>query len=188
MSKKIENVKTVKGFRTFLSTEIKDHHATADRIVSAELVNDNDFTSAEKQVKRELHHIGKKGKLTMIDDQAMEKALAFFKSALRDFSGNDIDKIRTLSEALEKNDPENITSGLFKALQTIAKIEVKSGQKDQISVTEISRHHAHKNNVRTSFTLLDKLGLIKQVKEARSVVGYSLNWNSPLVNLINLFK
>lgn len=183
-----KSIKTLPTFKSFLTTSINDHETRAERIACAELVTDADKKQAEQAAKRELHHLTRKTKIRAMSDESMTKALAFFQTAQRDFSGYDLDKVRTLSDALHNNSIDKLNSGLEKALFCLAKIEQKSGQKDSISVTEIMRYHAHRNNVRTSFTLLDKLGLVAQIKDGRSVTGYSLKWNDALQSLIGLYK
>lgn len=183
-----KSVKTLPVFKSFLTTSINDHEKRISQTVESEIITDADLSAAERAVKREQHHLTRKTKIRGLTDETMTKALAFFQSAQRDFSGYDLDKVRTLSIALEANDTDKLNSGLEKALYCLAKIEQKSGQKQSISVTEIARHHAHKNNVRTSFTLLDKLGMIAQEKDGRAVTGYRLNWSAPLVSLLALYK
>jgi len=188
---KATDTKKVNAFRTFLETSVSEHQETIERttdaFISAESVNDNDLRNAERAVKKEQHHIRKEGKLLNLERDAMLKASELTKQFARAQSGNDKEKVATLAAALDTNNPEKLNSGIYRALLGLDKL-MRKGIKDSFSVTEFSIHEAHKNNVRTSLTMLSKMGVLEQIKEGRSVTGYAVKDADSLSGMLALFK
>jgi len=191
MTTKANITKKANAFRAFLETSTQEHNDTIERVtdsfITAETVNDNDLRNAEKAVKKEQHHIRKESKLLNLEKDAMYHASELTKQFARAQSGNDKEKVATLASALDSNDPEKLNSGIYRALLGLDKL-MRNGMKEAFSVTEFSIHEAHKNNVRTSLTMLAKMQVLEQIKEARSVVGYKVKDADALSGMLALFK
>lgn len=159
VSTSVENIKSEKGLDGFINRSVKAHEKAKSDILARDIATDVDERRALMDWTRESSHEREELRIAGLSSDAKMKALALIKRAERTLSVYDKAKVSTLSARLVDANAK-LNNGISKALQALQRVDAVN--KDTISVTDINRTYAHKNDVRSSLTLLVKLGVLSR--------------------------
>lgn len=163
ISSAVENVSTEKGLDQFIGRSVKAHEAAKSAILERPIVTDMDERRALEDWTRENSHQREELRIGGLTGESKLKALELIKRASRTLAVYDKAKVGTLAARL--NDPAaKLNNGISKALQALKRVDAVS--KEVVTVTDINRTYPHRNDVRSSLTLLVKLGVLSRTGQA----------------------
>lgn len=189
MSNKIS--KNVQALNAEIDARVALHTEALHTITQIECSNAEVSTDAERAAMRHLHHTRKLEGLRKLDSaKSAQRAIALLNSFQERASGNDIEKVRSIADAVAHNDPERMyNSGIKNAFLMLARLTQKHPQQEEFSWTDFATVGSVKDNVKTSLKLLSKLAILEQIKAERGrVIGYRVRNRDALDGLLSIHR